>query len=214
MGIGLRIENAIGTYLGGTSGTARLFKGGKGLCYFCFSGASHTRETHQPMQSTLTRTTRRRLDIQGFERVEDAALAPVAPWLRLAFGLCAVMAALGTALASPLILLLLLPIASLAAVFPVHPFDLLYNYGIRFLTGTGPLPRRGSPSRFACGLGAVWLVPTAWAFQTGQALPGYVLGALLTGVAVLVSTMDICIPSLMYRAVFGFPRRRDDGGPA
>jgi hypothetical protein len=166
------------------------------------------------MSSTVTSTTRRRLDIQGFECVEDEALAPVAAWLRLAFGLCAVMAAVGTALASPLVLLLLAPIAFLAAVFTVHPFDLLYNHGIRFLTGTGPLPRRGPPSRFACGLGAVWLVPTAWAFHAGLSVTGYVLGGLLAGVAVLVSTTDICIPSLVYRAIFGFPRRRAEAGPA
>jgi len=162
------------------------------------------------MQGTLTRTTRRRLDIQGFERIEDSALAPVAPWLRMAFGLCALMAGLGTALASPLILLLLLPIASLAAVFTVHPFDLLYNHGIRFLTGTGPLPRRGPPSRFACGLGAVWLLPTAWAFYAGLPTLGYALGTSLTAVAVLVSTTDICIPSLVYRTAFGFPPSRED----
>jgi len=112
------------------------------------------------MSSALTNTTCRRLDIQGFERVDERALAQVAPWLRLAFALCAVMAGVGTAMASPMILLLLVPIASLAALFPVHPFDLIYNYGIRFVTGTSPLPRRGAPSRFACGLGAVWLVAT------------------------------------------------------
>jgi Domain of unknown function (DUF4395) len=161
------------------------------------------------MSSTLTATTRRLLDIQGFERVDDGALAQVAPWLRLAFGLCAVMAAVGTAMASPMILLLLVPIASLAALFPVHPFDLIYNYGIRFMTGTSALPRRGAPSRFACGLGAVWLVATAWVFQAGHQIVGYVLGGLLTGVAVLVSTTDVCIPSLVYRSIFGFPRRRD-----
>lgn len=161
------------------------------------------------MSRTLTETTRRRLDIQGFERVDDGALAQVAPWLRLAFGLCAVMAAVGTAMASPMILLLLVPIASLAALFPVHPFDLIYNYGIRFMTGTSALPRRGAPSRFACGLGAVWLVATAWVFQAGHQIVGYVLGGLLTGVAVLVSTTDVCIPSLVYRSIFGFPRRRD-----
>jgi len=166
------------------------------------------------MPNTLTRTTRRRLDIQGFERVEDAALSPVAPWLRLAFGLCAALAALGTALSSPLILLILLPIASLAAMSPVHPFDLLYNHGIRFLTGTGPLPRRGAPSRFACGLGAVWLVPTAYAFYAGLPMLGYALGLSLIGVAVLVSTTDICIPSLMYRTVFGFPPSRRGWRPS
>jgi hypothetical protein len=159
------------------------------------------------MSSGLTATTRRRLDIQGFERVDNAALAPVAPWLRLAFGLCAVMAGVGTAMASPLTLLLLVPIAALAALLPVHPFDLIYNYGIRFMTGTSSLPRRGAPSRFACGLGAVWLVATAWVFHTGHPRLGYLLGGLLTGVAALVSTTDVCIPSLAYRSIFGFPRR-------
>jgi hypothetical protein len=64
---------------------------------------------------------------------------------RLAFGPCAAMAGVGTAMASQTILLLLVPIASLAAAFPVHPFDLIYNHGIRFVTGTLPLPRARRP---------------------------------------------------------------------
>jgi len=160
------------------------------------------------MTETLAPHTRRRLDIQGFERVEDSALSLVAPWWRLAFGLCAAMAGAGTALASPTILWLLVPIAALAAASPVHPFDLIYNHAIRRVTGTPPLPRRTAPSRFACGLGAVWLVGVAFAFQAGNAAAGYVLGALLTGVAALVSTTDICIPSLLFRSCFGFPPRR------
>lgn len=162
------------------------------------------------MSSRLSTATRRRLDIQGFEAVDDATLAPVAPWLRLAFGLCAVIGGVGTALASPQILLMLVPIAALAAALPVHPFDIFYNHGIRHLTGTGPLPRRGAPSRFACGMGAVWLLPTAWLFYTGHLTAGYVLGGSLTCVAVLVSATDICIPSLMFRSVFGFPPHRVD----
>jgi hypothetical protein len=158
---------------------------------------------------SLSEATRRWLDIQGFERVDDQTLGAVAPWLRMAFGLCAVMAGVGTAVASPVVLLLLMPIAALAALFPVHPFDLLYNCGIRFITRTAPLPRRGAPSRFACGMGTVWLVVTAWAFQAGRPLAGYALGGLLTAVALLVSTTDICIPSLVYRTVFGFPLRRE-----
>jgi hypothetical protein len=118
------------------------------------------------------------------------------------------MAGTGTIMQSPTILLLLAPIAALAAMFPVHPFDLIYNIGIRHLTGTGPLPQRGAPSRFACGLGAVWLLPTAWAFQSGRPLLGYLLGGILTAIAVLVSTTDVCIPSMTFRLVFGFPPRR------
>lgn len=161
------------------------------------------------MPRELGAATRRRLDIQGFEQVDDAALALVAPWLRLAFSLCALLAVVGTATASPGVLMVLTVIAALAALSPVHPFDLVYNYGIRRLTGTPALPRRGAPSRFACGVGAVWLLVTIWAFQTGQPTLGYVLGGSLTAIAILVSTTDICIPSLIYRTVFGFPPRRD-----
>lgn len=119
--------------------------------------------------------TRRRLDIQGFEHVDDGVLAAI---------------------------------AVLAAAFPVHPFDLLYNHVIRRFTGTGPLPRRGAPSRFACGLGAVLLVVAAWLFDAGHMVAGYALGGMLTAVAALVATTDICIPSLMYRTLSGFPARR------
>lgn len=161
------------------------------------------------MHRVLTETTCRRLDIQGFENVDESVLAPVARWLRMAFALCALLAGLGTAMASPAVLLALVPIALLGAVFPVHPLDLIYNHGVRFLTGTGRLPRRGAPSRFACGMGSAWLLVTAWAFHAGHADLGYVLGGVLTGIAVLVATTDACIPSLGYRSLFGFPRRRE-----
>jgi hypothetical protein len=59
----------------------------------------------------------------------------------------------------------------------VHPFDLIYNYGIRHFTGTGPLPRRGVPTRFGCGMGAVLVLITAWAFSAGHMVVGYALGA-------------------------------------
>ena len=117
------------------------------------------------MRLTLNPRTRRLLDIQGFEEVDTQDLAPVAPWLRLTFGLCGVLGGIGTLMASPTILLALALIATLAAASPVHPFDLVYNYGIRHLTGTGPLPRRGAPTRFGCGRGAVMVLVTAWAFS-------------------------------------------------
>jgi len=161
------------------------------------------------MERTLSPRTCRLLDIQGFDTVEQRVLAEVAPWLRLAFTLCTSLAAVGTLTASPVILLLLTPIAALAAVFPVHPFDLIYNHGIRHLTRTRPLPRRGAPARFACGLATVWLLATAWAFYAGHAVLGYSLGGALIVVGTLVSTTDICIPSMIYRALFGAPRPRE-----
>jgi hypothetical protein len=163
------------------------------------------------MRSALSPTTLRRLDIQGFDRVPVSQLADVAPWLRVTFGLCAVLAVAGTALASPVVLLLLAPLALAGAVSPVHPFDRLYNHGLRRLTGTPRLPRRGAPSRFACGLGAAWLVATAWAFQSGATAAGYLLGGALGAIAALVSTTDICIPSMLFRTFCGWPPARGGG---
>lgn len=161
------------------------------------------------MRQTLTPQRRRLLDIQGFDAVDVQELAPVAPWLRLTFGLCGLLGGMGTLMASPTILLVLALIAALAAAAPVHPFDLIYNYGIRHFTGTGPLPRRGLPTRFGCGMGAVLVLVTAWEFSAGHQVAGYTLGAALTLVVLLVSTTDICIPSLIYRLIFGWPRVRD-----
>jgi hypothetical protein len=158
---------------------------------------------------TLAPRTRRLLDIQGFDAVDTHELARVAPWLRLTFGLCGLLGGMGTLLASPTILLVLALIAVLVAASPMHPFDLVYNHGIRHFTGTGPLPRRGLPTRFGCGMGAVLVLVTAWAFSAGHLVVGYALGGALTFVVLLVSTTDICVPSLIYRWIFGWPRVRD-----
>ena len=154
------------------------------------------------MSDRLSATTRHRLDVQGFEGIPDQTLAPVAAWLRLAFAMCAALAAGGTITASSAVLGTLVVIAALGALFPVHPFDLIYNHGIRHMTGTQPLPKRGAPTRFACGVGAVWLLGVIWAFGAGYQQAGYILGGSLTAVALLVSTTDICIPSMIYRAIF------------
>ena len=157
------------------------------------------------MGSTLGEKRLSRLDVQGFDTVDEELLAEVGPWLRLAFGLCATLAIVGTALASTPLLLTLAAIAFLAGVLPVHPFDLIYNHGIRHLTGTRPLPKRGPPSRFACGVGALWLIVTVGVFDAGWTIAGYVLGFTLASVAILVSTIDICLPSMIFRAIFGSP---------
>ena len=58
----------------------------------------------------------------------------------------------------------MVPIAVLGAVFPVHPFDLIYNHGLRHLTGTTSLPRNGAPTRFACSIASIWVAAIALVF--------------------------------------------------
>jgi len=147
---------------------------------------------------------RKRLEMQGFCGLDDATLTTAEPWLRFTPALCAAVVATGTVLAAEWLLFALVPLAALGAVLPVHPFDLIYNLGLRHITGTGPLPPNGAPRRFACGIAAVWITVTAASFAWGPAAAGYVLGSAFTAVATLVATTHFCIPSFIYRTVFGW----------
>jgi hypothetical protein len=147
-------------------------------------------------------TLRRRVEAQGFRGLDDGALAEIGPWLRWSPALCAAWMAAATIRASPPALWTLAVIAGLGAVFPAHPFDLLYNGAVRRLTRTRPLPRHGPQRRFACGLAAAWLAGTGLAFHQGATALGYALGATLTAVATLVAVTNFCIPSLVYNTLF------------
>lgn len=151
---------------------------------------------------TISSVVRSRLEAQGFCNLDDATLAELAPWMRWSPVLCTVFMVAGTALNSPLILWSLAAAAFLGMLLPFHPFDLLYNYGMRFVTGTRPLPYHGAQRRFACGIAAVWLIGTGWAFYAGFTLVGYALGIPLISVAALVSVTHFCIPSLIYNTLF------------
>ncbi len=145
---------------------------------------------------------RRRLEAQGFCDLDEATLNEVGPWLRWSPAFCTLFMAAGVALKSPMVLWALALTAFLGALLPLHPFDLLYNYGARYLTGTRPLPHQGPQRRFACGVATVWLLATGWAFYVDAPLIGYLLGVPLILVAALVSITHYCIPSLIYNTLF------------
>ena len=148
---------------------------------------------------------RGRLEAQGFSGLDEVTLAEVGPWLRWSPALCTLFMTAGVVLRSPTVLWALAATAALGAWLPFHPFDLLYNYGARHLTGTRRLPHHGPQRRFACTIATAWLIATGWAFHTGAITSGYVLGIPLMLVAGLVSITHICIPSLLYNMWFTRP---------
>jgi len=150
----------------------------------------------------ISQTTRQRLETQGFEGMDDATLDEIEPWLRFTPGVCSILMGVGTALASPVFLWGLAVIAALGAIFPAHPFDLVYNFGLRRLSGTRALPLNGAPRRLACGLAAVWLSATGAVFWVDAAIVGYAMGGILTAMASIVALTHFCVPSLIYGAVF------------
>ena len=143
------------------------------------------------------------LEMRGIACSSDPGFAKLVPWMRFTVVLCCTGMGVGTALAFTPLLWTMVLIAGLGSIFPRHPFDLVYNHGVRYLTGTRPLPLNGAPTRFACGVASVGLVATAVAFTTGVTWLGYLLGASLTSVAALVSVSHFCIPSMIYQLLFG-----------
>ena len=116
----------------------------------------------------LSPFTRRMLDIQGYENVCDEDFGDIARWMKMAIFGCATLVAIALAIGSIPMLWVMVAIAAVAGISPVHPLDLIYNYGIRYITGTGKLMRRSGLNRAACALATVWLLGAIAAHNAGM----------------------------------------------
>ena len=153
--------------------------------------------------SAASATVRTNIQAQGFCGLDDETYAQINYPLRLSPAICMVWAAVGTALGSATILWALVPFAALGAIFTSHPFDVVYNQGLRHWFGTPALPRYGFRRRFACAMAAVMLVAAALGFQTGMPVLGNVLGWSLVAAALVNVSTGFCIPSLVVRIFAG-----------
>jgi uncharacterized protein DUF4395 len=153
--------------------------------------------------STVTFTVRERIQAQGFCGLDDATYAQINYPLRLSPAICMIWAAVGTALASPTVLWALAPFALLGAILPGHPFDVLYNYGLRHLSGAPALPRYGLRRRFGCTSATTMLIAAGWSFHTAHLVAGYLIGGTLVAAAFVNVTTGFCIPSFIARMCFG-----------
>lgn len=150
-------------------------------------------------------TIRCRLEAQGYTGLSDETLVKVMPWGRLATGLCMALTAIATAFSSATLVWAIVPFSVLGFILPRHPFDLIYNYGIRHIIKAEALPKHGKPRRFACVVATLWLTGTGWAFYSGQTNLGYALGILFTLTAAVPTFTDFCVPSFFYGLMFGKP---------
>ena len=92
--------------------------------------------------------------------------------------------------------------AYLGAILPRHPFDYIYNHMLRHWLNKPELPPSTNQKRFACGMATPWLAGTIYLFYIGQSLAAYILGGSMIVVSGLVSTTDICIPSIIYNFIY------------
>jgi hypothetical protein len=144
---------------------------------------------------------RSRLEAQGFYGLDEEALDELAPWMRWTYTLGMLVTIVAVALTSPVVLWSLSAVTTVGVLLPFHPFDLLYNYGFRHLTGTRPFPESGPPRHFVFIVASIWLAATGLAFHLGADLLGFALGVPLILVAALASTTNLCIPSFIYNTV-------------
>jgi hypothetical protein len=101
------------------------------------------------------------------------------------------------ALESAVMLLALSAIGLIAGFTSRHPFDLLWNHGLRHLAGAPGLPPNPSRRRHAFKLATVWLLAVAVLFAVGQQIAALSLGAVLVGVCGLVTATNFCVPSTL-----------------
>jgi hypothetical protein len=140
--------------------------------------------------------TERNLAVQGYclGAEETRALR----WgLRFPTALCLAAVVTGLALQSALMLLALVPIGVVAGWTPRHPFDLIWNHGLRHLSGApgAPSEPHSTPPRLQAGVG---LAARRWpSFAVGQPTAALILGGVLVAVCALVTVTNFCIPSTL-----------------
>jgi len=136
------------------------------------------------------------LETQGYCLSGDEAHA-LRVGLRFPTALCLALVVTGLALESALIIALLVPVGAVAGWTPRHPFDLIWNHGLRHLTGAPELPRNPTRRRHAFKLATFWLAAVAVLFAVGATTAALVLGVVLVAVCTLVTVTNFCIPSTM-----------------
>jgi Domain of unknown function (DUF4395) len=126
------------------------------------------------MASRLAHWMRCNLSMQGYESLGDDERRELGLGLRLSPVLCLTGMTLGVVLESPAILLGMAGTAVLGGfVTAKHPFDPIWDQGLRRLSGGPPLPRTPAPRRFACQIASVWLAALAGAISEAPTRSGW-----------------------------------------
>ena len=136
------------------------------------------------------------LAVQGF-RLNPQEGRALRVGLRFPTALCLALVGAGLALQSAELIFALVPIGAVAGWTARHPFDLLWNHGVRRLFDAPPLPPNPTPRRHAFKLATVWLLAVAVLFAVGQATAALVLGGVLAAVCALVTVTHFCVPSTL-----------------
>jgi uncharacterized protein DUF4395 len=135
--------------------------------------------------------------------------------LRFPTALCLSLVIVALAIQSWPMLLVLAGIGLIAGFTSRHPFDLLWNHGLRHLTAAPELPPNPARRRHAFKLATAWLLAVAALFIAGASTTALVLGGVLVAVCGLVTATNFCVPSTLLAWWEDRSRRQPaaEGGP-
>lgn len=160
------------------------------------------------MRATATAWMRANLTTQGY-CLSDAERRRLAVGLRFSTGLCLSLVVVALALQSPIMVFALSGIGVVASFAARHPFDYLWNRGVRHLFGAAVLPANPRRRRDAFKVATVWLALVGALFAAGAVTAGLVLGGMLAVACALVTATNLCLPSETFAWL---ERRRSPGG--
>lgn len=137
---------------------------------------------------------RANLTTQGY-CLSDAERRELAFGLRFSTGLCLSLVIVALMLGSAVMVFALSGIGLVASFSARHPFDHLFNHGVRRLTGGPALPPNPPRRRDAFKVATVWLVVVATLLAAGATTVALILGGLLVAACGAVTATNLCLPS-------------------
>ncbi len=155
----------------------------------------------------IDQTTLARLQLRGIEYHDDPAYRRMLPWTKMAFVIGGTQALIATVSADAATLWQMVPVALAAVILPHHPFEYIYNWGIRHVIKAAPLPSNKAPVRFAFFMAAMILAAAAWSFDAGITWLGFFLGLQVALVATTFVVSSFCVPAAIWAFLTGNRQR-------
>jgi uncharacterized protein DUF4395 len=137
---------------------------------------------------------RHNLTTQGY-CLDDDARRELWLGLRFSTGLCLSLVVVALALESSVMIFALSAIGLLAGFTARHPFDYLWNHGVRHLEGAPALPPNPSRRRHGFKLATIWLLAVGALLAADATTPALILGGLLVAACATVTVANLCLPS-------------------
>lgn len=153
-------------------------------------------------ETTLSEKRINHLRAQGFTHETIKKLTGMAFGIRFAYRSCITLLTLALITQSVALFSVMFVIAFLGIVLPKHPFDYLYNHTFSAWMNKPKVPARSAQLKFACAIASTWIASVIYLMVSGNTTAGTLLTINLILVAMLPATIDYCVPSAIYNALF------------